>query len=80
MLQEVDALILAARASSARWILVSNEVGLGVVPPYVLGRLFRDILGAANARLAAAADDVALVVAGIPLMFKGSLHSEVDKP
>jgi adenosylcobinamide kinase/adenosylcobinamide-phosphate guanylyltransferase len=48
-------------------LLVSSEVGSGVVPPYPLGRLFRDVLGAANQALAAAANRVLLVVAGIPV-------------
>lgn len=45
-------------------VAVSNEVGLGVVPPMPSGRLFRDELGRLNARMAAASDRVVLVVAG----------------
>ena len=54
-----------ATARSAPVILVSSEVGSGVVPPYPLGRLYRDVLGAANQALAASCDCVLLVVAGI---------------
>lgn len=56
---------LAARAIDA--ILVSNEVGLGLVPPYPLGRGFRDLLGRVNAAVAARADPVVLMVAGLPV-------------
>jgi len=50
--------------------LVSNEVGAGVVPPTADGRRFRDLLGFANQRLAAACDRVTLMVAGLPLTIK----------
>jgi adenosylcobinamide kinase / adenosylcobinamide-phosphate guanylyltransferase len=72
ILHEVDALIAACSASTATWIIVSNEVGMGIVPPYRLGRLYRDALGAANQRLAAAANEVLLLVAGIPWRLKGA--------
>jgi adenosylcobinamide kinase/adenosylcobinamide-phosphate guanylyltransferase len=64
-------LAAAARATRVPWFFVSNEVGLGVVPDYPLGRQFRDLLGTANRRLAERADRVALVVAGLPLTLKG---------
>lgn len=51
-------------------IVVSNEVGLGIIPEYPLGRLFRDLAGKANQVLAANADRVYLVVAGIPMEIK----------
>jgi adenosyl cobinamide kinase/adenosyl cobinamide phosphate guanylyltransferase len=51
-------------------VAVSDEVGSGVVPATDTGRLFRDALGVLNQRLAAAADDVHLVVAGLPLRLK----------
>jgi adenosylcobinamide kinase/adenosylcobinamide-phosphate guanylyltransferase len=51
-------------------VLVSNEVGEGVHPATELGRRFRDLLGSVNQRLAAAADRVTLMVAGLPLAVK----------
>ena len=67
---EVARLLEAQRASSADWLIVSNEVGLGVVPPYPLGRVYRDALGRANQALAAAADSVLFMIAGIPMKVK----------
>ena len=54
----------------ATWIVVRNEVGLGLVPANALGRLYRDILGRANQRLAARADRVVFMVAGLPVEVK----------
>jgi adenosylcobinamide kinase/adenosylcobinamide-phosphate guanylyltransferase len=51
-------------------IIVSNEVGEGVHPPTEVGRRFRDLLGFVNQRLAAAADRVILMIAGLPLTVK----------
>ena len=65
--EEVNALATLVKTSSCEWIVVSNEVGFGLVPPYPLGRLFRDTLGWANQHLAAIADEVILMVAGIPV-------------
>lgn len=56
------------------WIVVSNEVGLGVVPPTLLGRQYRDALGRANQLMAAAATSVTLMVAGLELPLKVSPH------
>ena len=50
--------------------MVTNEVGLGIVPPTPLGRVFRDAIGRANQQVAARADAVYLLVAGIPLAIK----------
>jgi adenosylcobinamide kinase/adenosylcobinamide-phosphate guanylyltransferase len=61
-----DALLAAWTATSAHIVAVSDEVGLGVVPETRSGRLFRDTLGAVNQRLAATADEVWFVVAGLP--------------
>jgi len=52
-------------------IIVSNEVGLGLVPVNPMGRFFRDILGKANQIIASSSDQVYLMVAGIPLLIKG---------
>ena len=62
--EELDGLLDAVRRSGIPWILVSNEVGSGVVPPSALGRIYRDLLGRANQRLAASASAVYLMVAG----------------
>ncbi len=51
-------------------IIVSNEVGLGLVPPYPLGRVFRDLLGFLNKEIAGAADEVYLFVAGLKQRLK----------
>jgi adenosylcobinamide kinase/adenosylcobinamide-phosphate guanylyltransferase len=69
----VEGLLTAYRASNATWLVISNEVGLGLVPPYPLGRVYRDALGRANQHLAAAADNVYLMVAGLPMVVKGGL-------
>ena len=66
----VERLLATQRAGTATTILVSNEVGMGLVPPYALGRLYRDLLGRVNTWLAAAADEVILLVAGLPLRLK----------
>ena len=62
--RDVAALVAAVRATTARVVLVSNEVGSGVVPEHPSGRLYRDLLGTLNARVAAECDAVSLVVAG----------------
>ena len=67
---QVDALVEAVRAAPGRVVLVSAEVGLGVVPGTQAGRLFRDELGALNAALARVCDEVLLLVAGLPLRLK----------
>jgi len=53
-------------------VLVSNEVGSGVVPAFASGRRFRDLLGEINQRIAATADNVTLMIAGLPLHLKGA--------
>jgi len=67
---ELDGLLEAIRTGDTVWIVVSNEVGWGLVPPYPLGRVYRDLLGRANQRLARVADKVYLMVAGLPLDVK----------
>lgn len=65
--RELQELIGWIQNQPGTWIIVSNEVGLGLVPPYPLGRIYRDLLGWANQRLAAAADEVLFLIAGIPV-------------
>jgi adenosylcobinamide kinase/adenosylcobinamide-phosphate guanylyltransferase len=60
--------------SDARFIIVTNEVGLGIVPADRVSRLYRDLLGRANQVLAAHADEVYLLVAGIPVTVKKAAH------
>jgi adenosylcobinamide kinase/adenosylcobinamide-phosphate guanylyltransferase len=67
---EVDELLAAQAAGGWDLIVVTNEVGLGIVPATPLGRVFRDALGRANQGLAARADMVYLLVAGLPLRIK----------
>ena len=63
-------LALSARKSPADIIIVTNEVGMGVVPDYPVGRVFRDLSGRVNQAVAAEAGQVWLVVCGIPQRFK----------
>ncbi len=68
--KEVDELIAGIRKKEQHWMIISNEVGLGLVPPYQMGRVYRDGLGWANQRLAREADRVIFMVAGIPTTVK----------
>lgn len=56
---------------TAKIVLVSNEVGLGIVPDNAMARTFRDLAGAAHQRLAEICDDVYFIVAGLPMTLKG---------
>lgn len=68
---EIEALLTALPLLPGEVILVSNEIGLGVVPMGALTRFYVDELGRLNQRLAALADNVHLLVAGIPMVVKG---------
>lgn len=68
---EIDALLTALPLLPGEVILVSNEIGLGVVPMGAVTRFYVDELGRLNQRLAALADNVHLLVAGIPMAVKG---------
>lgn len=70
-LAAADAALDAALTRAAPTVLVSNEVGLGIVPDNALARRFRDQAGRLHQRLAARADRVVLTVAGLPLFVKG---------
>lgn len=65
-----EQLIEAVTESDARVILVTNEVGMSIVPNNASARLFRDLVGRCNQVIAAAADEVILVSCGIPLQIK----------
>ena len=67
---EIEGLLNCIQNTEASYIIISNEVGLGLVPDNRMGRLYRDILGRANQMLAQHADEVYLMVAGIPLRVK----------
>jgi adenosylcobinamide kinase/adenosylcobinamide-phosphate guanylyltransferase len=69
-LHELDRFLEGAMVLATPLILVSDEVGLGVVPESDAGRAFRDLLGLANQRAAAAAEEVRLCVAGIGMRVK----------
>ena len=71
LVAQAEAIAEAARAREVDLVAVSNEVGLGVVPPYPLGRRYRDALGRVNQALAARADEALFLVAGLPLRLKG---------
>jgi adenosylcobinamide kinase/adenosylcobinamide-phosphate guanylyltransferase len=86
--RQAEAAAATAVSSLLRWqaethvplYVVSNEVGLGVVPPYSLGRLFQDVLGRLNQQVAAVAEEVFLVVAGLVLPLKALGATNIDAP
>ena len=67
---ECEALEQVLAAPRGPWFVVSNEVGLGIVPDNALSRKFRDAAGRLNQRIAARADTVLFMVAGLPLKVK----------
>ncbi len=78
VLQDIEELLdtVAALSPHKTLIVVSNEVGLGIVPAYALGRIYRDILGWVNQRLARVADRVYLMVAGLGVDIKRLYEEE----
>jgi adenosylcobinamide kinase/adenosylcobinamide-phosphate guanylyltransferase len=70
---EMQGLVGTLKIAAGPVIIVSNEVGLGIVPDNPLARAFRDNLGRANQLVAAAAEVVVFMAAGIPMILKGSL-------
>jgi adenosylcobinamide kinase/adenosylcobinamide-phosphate guanylyltransferase len=67
---EINALLQIIQQDEADWLVVSNEVGMGLTPPFPMGRVYRDLLGWTNQKLAAAADVVYLMVAGLAIKLK----------
>lgn len=70
VLAEMETLFNTIENFDVTVIIVSNEVGLGLVPPYELGRIYRDVLGRANHYVAKCAAEVYFLVAGIPMQVK----------
>jgi adenosylcobinamide kinase/adenosylcobinamide-phosphate guanylyltransferase len=70
VMDEIEELIDCMDRVEADFIIVTNETGLGIVPADRISRLYRDILGRANHRLAQRADEVYMLIAGIPLAVK----------
>ncbi|MDP9347635.1 MAG: bifunctional adenosylcobinamide kinase/adenosylcobinamide-phosphate guanylyltransferase, partial [Gemmatimonadota bacterium] len=70
VLEEATALHDAALGREGTTLVVTNEVGWGVHPPTALGRWYRDALGRANTLLAAGAEEVVLLVSGIPVRIR----------
>ncbi len=68
------------QSGAAHLVVVTNEVGLGLVPPYPLGRAYRDLLGWANRWLAMRADEVYLLVAGLPVEVKELARQARSRP
>ena len=68
--REIDELVECIKHLDVSFIMVTNEVGMGIVPATEVGRLYRDLLGKANRLLAQQADEVYLMVAGLPLLIK----------
>lgn len=71
MMQELDNWLAAVRERKQRVIVITDEAGLGGIAMSRLGRWFQDVLGEANQRVAAAADEVIAVFSGIPVRIKG---------
>jgi adenosylcobinamide kinase/adenosylcobinamide-phosphate guanylyltransferase len=67
---EIDRLTTVLSAMTSDIILVTNEVGDSVVPEYLLGRMFRDLAGTMNQRVASVSQQVFLVIAGLPIELK----------
>ena len=76
----VGELIDHLKTAKATVVIVSNEVGLGVVPDNKLGRAFRDIQGIANQGIAAIANQVVFMAAGLPLVLKGPMPKPPQLP
>jgi len=75
VIDEISELVECINRLDVRFILVTNEVGTGLVPANKMGRLYRDLLGKANQLLAQQADQVYLMVAGLPLQIKPTMYS-----
>ncbi|MDW7673770.1 MAG: bifunctional adenosylcobinamide kinase/adenosylcobinamide-phosphate guanylyltransferase [Bacillota bacterium] len=79
MIAIIDNLVSACQECKSKIMVVSNEVGLGLVPPYLLGRVFRDMSGLANQKFGLVADQVFFVAAGIPIELKSIAYFNKEK-
>lgn len=79
ILQEIKKIVDIMRQVNYTTIVVSNEVGGGIVPDSELGRRFRDIIGLANQIMAKSAREVYLIVSGIPVKLKENSDGEVER-
>jgi len=79
VMAEVGELIECIDQLDASFIIISNEVGLGLVPANRVGRLYRDLLAKANRMLAQAADEVYLMVAGLPQPIKPAPSNKISR-
>jgi len=70
IVKEIDELLRGISETPSTVIMVTNELGSGIVPENLLGRVFRDIAGRVNQRIAASCDEVYLAVCGLPLKLK----------
>jgi adenosylcobinamide kinase/adenosylcobinamide-phosphate guanylyltransferase len=73
MTEAVEGLVHSLQERRISMIIVSNEVGMGIVPADPLSRRFRDLSGMANQKIAGVADAVVFMVSGMPLFLKGNL-------
>jgi len=69
--EAIDAFFAALTTTAVDLIVVTNEVGMGIIPDNEMARQYRDLLGMVNQRIAAIAQEVVLMVSGIPLPIKG---------
>jgi adenosylcobinamide kinase/adenosylcobinamide-phosphate guanylyltransferase len=70
IVEEIEKIIAEVRKRNLTLVIVSNEVGQGLVPPYKLGRVYRDIVGRANQLVASEADEVYITYVGLPIEIK----------
>ena len=78
ILEQIDKLIDSSRRSQSTILFVTNEVGMGIVPDNALARQYRDIAGMVNQKMAACADEVYLVISGIPVEIK-KIAAQISK-
>jgi adenosylcobinamide kinase/adenosylcobinamide-phosphate guanylyltransferase len=78
IMEEIDKLLYFSRESQATILFVTNEVGMGIVPENALAREYRDIAGMVNQKIAACADEVYLVICGLPVELK-KITAQISK-